>query len=124
MEAKSSNEPDLLSGVPQGTILGPLLFILFIGDIDTRFQHANALSFADDTRITMKVKQPENSNKLKENPNAVHQWAKTNKMMFHACKFEHLRYNGANPLNPLRYKAPNGSEIETETTVRDLGVTI
>ena len=44
------------SGVTQGKILWPLLFIMFIGHIDTVIQHASALSLADDTRITMELK--------------------------------------------------------------------
>ena len=47
----TSGERPILCGVPQGSILGPLLFLLFINDIDSNFVHSNVLLYADDTVI-------------------------------------------------------------------------
>ena len=116
VKGKSSNESDVLSGVAQGTIHEPPLLILFVGDIDARIQHGNALPFADYTRVMMKIKQQEYTNKLQEDSNAVCQRAENNNMMLNAWKFQHVR-NGLNPPNPVSYKATKGSEIETETAV-------
>ena len=46
-----SDERPITCGVPQGSILGPLLFLLFINDIDTNFVHSKVLLYADDTVI-------------------------------------------------------------------------
>ena len=46
-----SDTKTLLNGVPQGSVLGPLLFILYINDMSNIFKHAKSVIFADDTAI-------------------------------------------------------------------------
>ena len=87
----------MLKGVPQGTVSGPMLFFLFIGDIDARFQDGNALFFADGTRMMMKIEQLERSNKLQEDLKAVYRCPENNSMMFNAGKFQRLSYGVTPP---------------------------
>ena len=47
-----SDPQDVLSGVPQGSVLGPLIFLILIGDINNKIIHSIVKSFADDTRAT------------------------------------------------------------------------
>ena len=49
-----SSEARVKSGVPQGMVLGPILFLIHIVDIDVAVNHASASSFADDTRTQLK----------------------------------------------------------------------
>ena len=50
-----SADSPVLSGVPQGTVLGPLLFLIMIADINKDISESNRISFADDTRIYTKM---------------------------------------------------------------------
>ena len=56
----------------QGTVLGPLHFILFVGYIDTEIQQATAVYLADDTVITMKVQKTEDHERLQEDLNVIY----------------------------------------------------
>ena len=51
MDGEVSNWKSVLSGVPQGSILGPILFLIYINDLD----NSNVLKFADDTKLFRKV---------------------------------------------------------------------
>ena len=46
-----SDPKPVISGVPQGSVLGPLIFLTSIGDIDDNVQHSSTRGFADDTRL-------------------------------------------------------------------------
>ena len=46
-----SSDGSVLSGVPQGTVLGPLLFLVLLSHISSDINHSSVVSFADDTRV-------------------------------------------------------------------------
>ena len=47
----SSSDCQVISGVPQGTVLGPLLFLILMSDIDEGITNSKIISFADDSRL-------------------------------------------------------------------------
>ena len=75
VEGVLSSPAPVVSGVPQGFALGPLLFLVHISDIDDDLQHVKAASFADDTRLIMKVENCEDQGKMQEDLNKIYQWA-------------------------------------------------
>ena len=70
------------SGVPQGSVLGPLLFLIYINDLERNIK-SNIKFFADDTMLFSVVKDPETTaNELNHDLEIVRQWAHQWKMEF------------------------------------------
>ena len=75
------------SGVPQGSIIGPLLFVLFINDMHKCVSPGtNIALYADDTKIWRKIESPEDHVILQNDINALLRWSVLNKMNFHPDK--------------------------------------
>ena len=81
-----SGDSPVLSSVPQGTVLGPLLFLIMLADINKDISESNLISFADDTRIYSKINDVTDCNTLQQDLNHVYDWASTNNMFFQCPK--------------------------------------
>ena len=83
----SSDSLPVDSGVPQGSILGPLLFVLFINDIYTCVSNGtNIALYADDTKVWRKIASEIDCILLNNDINSLNKWALRNKMWFHPSK--------------------------------------
>ena len=119
---KSKPAP-VLSGVPQGSVLGPLLFIIMMIDIDTDLLHSFLSSFADDTRVSKDINGLVDTFKLQRDLNAIYAWASINNMKFNADKFELIRYGKDEDLKEIsKYLSSDGKLIKGKSDVKDLGV--
>ena len=120
-----SSEKQVKSGVPQGSVLGPLLFLILIGDIDQDIADAFLSSFADDTRIGNKITSPEDSKALQADLDKIYTWTTENNMELNGDKFECLRYGPDKELqSTTQYTSNTGIQIQEKDHVKDLGVTI
>ena len=123
VEGALSNESKVTSGVPQGTVLGPVLFLTHISDINSKVEHSKVTSFADDTRILKWIKNPNDRQKLQEDLDKIYRWSEDNKMKFNEDKFELISYpvRRENHNQPC-YSARNGSQIDNKIELKDLGI--
>ena len=82
------------SGIPQGSILGPILFTLFVNDIPSNIKTFISM-YADDTKIYSPLASDENALELVEDLAYVQEWARKMQMRFHPskCKVMHLGQN-------------------------------
>ena len=77
-----SEDHPVLSGVPQGTVFGPLLFLIMIADIDKDVSASKLVSFADDTRLYSGVGDVTDCDNLQLDLNAVYDCSSSNNMFF------------------------------------------
>ena len=84
----------MISGVPQGTVLGPLLFLILMSVIDIGVLNAKVVNFADDTQLYSKIIYVEHCDLLQSDLNCVYDCpAKTNNMIFNSQKFKYLSFS-------------------------------
>ncbi|CAL4076336.1 unnamed protein product [Meganyctiphanes norvegica] len=117
-----SDVQDVLSGVPQGTVLAAVLFVIMISDIDKNVKSSIVRLFADDTKISLKIKHEEDKIKLQKDIDIIYDWANKNLMQFNENKFEQMSHGETKNINIEPYKTPSGKEIKIGATVKDLGV--
>lgn len=118
-----SEKIEVISGVPQGSVLGPLLYLILLRDIDANVSSARVSSFADDTRVFAGINSVEASEQLQQDLNTIYDWAVHNNAEFNNEKFELLRYGNNKDLQEATsYKTSSNTFIEKSENVRDLGI--
>ena len=126
VEGEHSEPVPVISGVPQGSVLGPLIFLILMVDIDSGISNGTSLSsFADDTRALKGVKNIFDCTKLQEDLFTVYEWASDNNMEYNSSKFEAVRY-GLDEVLKLctNYVSDRGTIIDQKDHIRDLGITM
>ena len=86
LQGCASLDSPVLSGVPQGTVLGPLLFIILKGDIKRGISSYTMVRFADDTRLYHGISRVDDCTIYQNDLNSVYDWASCNNMSFNAKK--------------------------------------
>ena len=83
----------VISGVPQGSILGPLLFILYMNDLHDVIYWSSALLFADDTKCFKHIKSPDDEQSLQNDLHNLASWSVASHLSFNPSKSTHVSFN-------------------------------
>ena len=120
VDGEVSNWKSVLSGVPQGSVLGPILFLIYINDLDDSIT-SNVLKFADDTKLFRKVNTDGDKQHLQNDLDRLVKWSEKWQMLFNfgKCKCLHTGHRNLN----VNYKMGD-TVLGTTVKEKDLGVTI
>jgi hypothetical protein len=120
--ATSSARP-VLSGVPQGSILGPMLFLLYANDLPDEVEHSKIAFFADDTKLFKKIDSTTDAISLQADLSNLENWSTSSGLVFNQDEWKCQRVTRKN--NPIKheYKINNTSLVVTENE-KDLGIWI
>ena len=122
LNGSKSDWEDVLSGVPQGSVLGPILFTIFINDIDRAAILADIIrKFADDTKLGKVIRDQQDAAALQETLANLERWADQWCMSFNVkkCKVMHVGRN-----NNRNAYTMGGQTLTATTEERDIGVQI
>ena len=115
---------EVLSGVPQGSVLGPLLFLLFVNDLPDDIK-CSIKMFADDTKMWSVLRSEEDSHALQGDLDRLSKWSEDWQLLFNAekCKIMHIGHK-----QQSEYFMQNGSgdkkKLQETKKERDLGVLV
>ena len=131
-----SYEAPVVSGVPQGSVLGPLLFVLYVNDMPNWIKFSQLQTFADDTKLCCPITSSQDRSKLQDDLNAINEWSLQNNMELNQDKYQLLCHRIKTTRQTVLFKdlpfenevftysTQSGITLYPSPTVKDLGVII
>ena len=113
------------SGIPQGTILGPISFIMYVNNISTGVSSTVKL-YADDTKLYRQIESiPDDRYVLQSDLFRLTEWCKTWQLKFNPDKCETMRKTHKQDKSKENFTLdPNGEILKSVKNIKDLGITI
>ena len=123
LDGCTSRTAPIQSGVPQGSVLGPLLFLLFINDLPEYVHHSSVRLFADDCILYTEISSPSDASLLQYDLDSLQQWESDWLMEFHPLKCQVLHITNRRSPTRALYTI-HGHQLEEVESAKYLGVTI
>ena len=125
LEGTHSSRVDVLSGVPQGTVLGPLLFLAYINDLPDSLKSSDARLFADDSLLYRTVNGNRDNTLLQEDLAALEAWERIWQMSFNPSKCTVIRITTGKKKKVYHSSySLHGQQLEVVDSSKYLGVKV
>ena len=125
VEGHSSGSLPVISGVPQGSVLGPLLFLIYVNDLPQSILTSYPFLFADDTKLLSAIKGHSDSLALQEDLAFVEDWCSKWSLSLNPTKCVAMRFSLSTTNGVCQYQYHlNGVSVPNALAHRDLGVCI
>ena len=120
-----SNFLPVSSGVPQGSILGPLLFLVYVNDLSSYISTSKVFSYADDTKLCHGISCPNDSHELQADIDNILSWSSDSLLSLHPDKTFAISFCSPRIRKfDHSYDVLNGNPISSRISGRDLGVNL
>ena len=119
----TSDTLPISSGVPQGSILGPALFLLYVNDLPDSVNNSQIAMLADHTKLYSTIKCEDDATLLQSDLQSLEQWSVTSGLSFNETKCKQQRVT--RKIKPISFTFTlNEHQLQTTDTERDLGVCV
>ena len=123
IQGQSSNWVKVTSGVPQGTVLGPLLFLIYINDLANAIRHSSIRLFADDCVLFKAVRSASDCEELQEDLGNIQSWCAKWQLRLNPAKCKAMNVTNKRNTIPCHYQI-DAAVIEEVDSYKYLGVTV
>ena len=121
VEGKKIRMEPVVSGIPQGSVIGPILFVCFINDLPSKVKYNTCKLFADDCKIYGVIDLPRNMSTIQSDLNDLRNWSEYWQLPFNESKCKAIHFGFHNP--KIDYKL-NNHTLEVVQEEKDLGIII
>ena len=105
VEGQQSRWKSVVSGIPQGSVIGPILFVCFINDLPTKVKYNVCKLFADDCKLYGVVDLSSSTSTIQSDLNDLSNWSEDWQLPFNATKCKAVHFGFHNP--KIEYKLKN-----------------
>ena len=124
VNGSSSTWQSVISGIPQGTVLGPILFVAYINSLPGVVTNSDIYLFADDTKVFKSIFSEKDCEQLQKDIDAMNKWTDTSLLKFHPDKCVSMRIGKSQVKEGQYTMGPDKHQLSKSEVEKDIGVFI